>query len=225
MTSTGGSGWRDLAVQSSSRRVMLPSPGRPRIGAIRGARPTPARPADRRPSVLSTRLLLQSSLPTALCDTRVTPRRIRDSAGANYDELVRVSGEERGKGRRTGPHSGGVPGPRGTGRTPRNPARTRDFGQQKTGLEGRFLSEYWWSQGGSNSRPRHCERRALPAELWPRKRRQIITGGGGCDKFPPPGMMFRQREDQGSSKLSENNGAAVQRLNGRIAPPLPAATT
>jgi hypothetical protein len=26
----------------------------------------------------------------------------------------------------------------------------------------------WWSQGGSNSRPRHCERRALPAELWPR---------------------------------------------------------
>jgi hypothetical protein len=29
-------------------------------------------------------------------------------------------------------------------------------------------TEIWWSQGGSNSRPRHCERRALPAELWPR---------------------------------------------------------
>src|SRR5258706_9281679 len=27
--------------------------------------------------------------------------------------------------------------------------------------------EGWWSQGGSNRRPRHCERRALPAELWP----------------------------------------------------------
>ena len=25
----------------------------------------------------------------------------------------------------------------------------------------------WWSRGGSNSRPSHCERDALPAELWP----------------------------------------------------------
>ncbi len=24
----------------------------------------------------------------------------------------------------------------------------------------------WWTQRGSNPRPRHCERRALPAELW-----------------------------------------------------------
>ena len=37
MTSTG-SGWRDLPVQRSFCRVMLPSPGEPRIGAIRGAR-------------------------------------------------------------------------------------------------------------------------------------------------------------------------------------------
>ena len=33
----------------------------------------------------------------------------------------------------------------------------------------------WWSQGGSNSRPRHCERRALPAELWPRKGGQSLV--------------------------------------------------
>ena len=26
----------------------------------------------------------------------------------------------------------------------------------------------WWSQAESNRRPRHCERRALPTELWPR---------------------------------------------------------
>ena len=26
----------------------------------------------------------------------------------------------------------------------------------------------WWSGGGSNSRPSHCERDALPAELPPR---------------------------------------------------------
>src|SRR5690606_15021778 len=29
----------------------------------------------------------------------------------------------------------------------------------------------WWSQAGSNRRPRRCERRALPAELWPRRYR------------------------------------------------------
>ncbi len=26
---------------------------------------------------------------------------------------------------------------------------------------------FWWSRGGSNSRPSHCERDALPAELRP----------------------------------------------------------
>src|SRR3954465_2104845 len=29
--------------------------------------------------------------------------------------------------------------------------------------------ENWWSQAGSNRRPPHCERGALPAELWPLK--------------------------------------------------------
>ena len=28
---------------------------------------------------------------------------------------------------------------------------------------------YWWSRGGSNSRPSHCERDALPAELRPHR--------------------------------------------------------
>src|SRR3981081_1717405 len=38
--------------------------------------------------------------------------------------------------------------------------------------------EAWWSQAGSNRRPRHCERRALPAELWPlRGRLDVIEGG------------------------------------------------
>src|SRR5215831_9067202 len=30
------------------------------------------------------------------------------------------------------------------------------------------VGEAWWSQAGSNRRPHHCERCALPAELWPR---------------------------------------------------------
>src|SRR6202035_5233618 len=33
--------------------------------------------------------------------------------------------------------------------------------------------EAWWSQAGSNCRPRHCERRALPAELWPHRDRFV----------------------------------------------------
>ena len=37
--------------------------------------------------------------------------------------------------------------------------------------------EGWWSQAGSNRRPRHCERRALPAELWPHRDR-LAKGGG-----------------------------------------------
>ena len=52
----------------------------------------------------------------------------------------RASGEERGKGRRTWAVSGAVPGARGTGRTARNPATTRDSGQQKTGMRAGFLT-------------------------------------------------------------------------------------
>src|SRR5438045_4339112 len=37
--------------------------------------------------------------------------------------------------------------------------------------------EGWWSQAGSNRRPRHCERRALPAELWPHRDRHNGIGG------------------------------------------------
>src|ERR1700692_4292296 len=38
--------------------------------------------------------------------------------------------------------------------------------------------EAWWSQAGSNRRPRHCERRALPAELWPLRGRLNVDDGG-----------------------------------------------
>ena len=31
----------------------------------------------------------------------------------------------------------------------------------------RLASRFWWRRGGSNSRPSHCERDALPAELRP----------------------------------------------------------
>ena len=38
----------------------------------------------------------------------------------------------------------------------------------------------WWSRGGSNSRPLHCERSALPAELRPR----------GCQCTPRSGQQI-----------------------------------
>ncbi len=36
------------------------------------------------------------------------------------------------------------------------------------------VSERWWSGRGSNPRPSHCERDALPAELPPHTRRRIL---------------------------------------------------
>ena len=36
---------------------------------------------------------------------------------------------------------------------------------------------YWWSGRGSNPRPPHCERGALPAELPPRSKSEIIAEG------------------------------------------------
>jgi hypothetical protein len=35
--------------------------------------------------------------------------------------------------------------------------------------------EAWWSQTGSNRRPHACKARALPAELWPRTRRRMLS--------------------------------------------------
>jgi hypothetical protein len=35
-------------------------------------------------------------------------------------------------------------------------------------------AENWWSQTGSNRRPPACHAGALPAELWPHERAQIL---------------------------------------------------
>ena len=37
------------------------------------------------------------------------------------------------------------------------------------------LDSIWWSQTGSNRRPHACKARALPAELWPRTRRRMLS--------------------------------------------------
>src|SRR6476469_10707162 len=59
----------------------------------------------------------------------------------------------------------------------------------------------WWSGGGSNSRPSHCERDALPAELPPLNR----DARGGAD-----------------STASANGGAIIAARSGvpmQISPP------
>src|SRR5277367_1799501 len=50
--------------------------------------------------------------------------------------------------------------------------------------------EAWWSQAGSNRRPRHCERRALPAELWPHRGRLMGSGR------PVIGAIYNPRQGQ-----------------------------
>src|SRR6476469_7640832 len=40
--------------------------------------------------------------------------------------------------------------------------------EHEPGLVALILGEIWWSQAGSNRRPRECHSRALPTELWPR---------------------------------------------------------
>ena len=76
-----------------------------------------------------------------------------------------------------------------------------------------FHWEFWWSGGGSNSRPSHCERDALPAELPP-QRRKIIA------------WRLRQESNLQSSLLTTTAFAArtlVCGLDSILAMPLKAA--
>jgi hypothetical protein len=51
--------------------------------------------------------------------------------------------------------------------------------------------EAWWSQAGSNRRPRHCERRALPAELWP-----LVRAPRRKPRRPTIGAIYNPRQGQ-----------------------------
>ncbi len=89
-------------------------------------------------------------------------------------------------------------------------------------------SSEWWSQTGSNRRPHACKARALPTELWPRRRtedrerrtdnpssvvrcpssdvrRPIMVGLGGLE--PPTSRLSSARSNQLSYKpLPEDGG-------------------
>ncbi|GAT99801.1 hypothetical protein BSLA_01f0073 [Burkholderia stabilis] len=53
--------------------------------------------------------------------------------------------------------------------------RPRRQKQKGPGLATEPFEFRWWSGGGSNSRPSHCERDALPAELPPHQSSIIHT--------------------------------------------------
>jgi hypothetical protein len=81
-------------------------------------------------------------------------------------------------------------------------------------------SSEWWSQTGSNRRPHACKARALPTELWPRRRKPELgktlsdfrflisavrmVGLGGLE--PPTSRLSSARSNQLSYKPDSENG-------------------
>jgi hypothetical protein len=61
----------------------------------------------------------------------------------------------------------------------------------------------WWSQTGSNRRPHACKARALPAELWPQRRRASQMVGLGRLELPTSRLSSAR-----SNQLSYKPGTA-----------------
>ena len=67
-------------------------------------------------------------------------------------------------------------------------------------------SEGWWSQAGSNRRPRHCERRALPAELWPlRGRLELRRAASKRRHLQSAPRPSQERRNHGSAAAFDRN--------------------
>src|SRR5712671_6092945 len=71
----------------------------------------------------------------------------------------------------------------------------------RRGLRGSDSEKVWWSQAGSNRRPRHCERRALPAELWPHRDRVEKCDGG--QQLAPFTIRAKVKSRTAKSRFSE----------------------
>ena len=54
------------------------------------------------------------------------------------------------------------------------PERRKRMSLDDTGVKGPAI---WWSQTGSNRRPHACKARALPTELWPQRRNDMVGLG------------------------------------------------
>lgn len=107
------------------------------------------------------RFLLQPGPRTAIADTGASLCPAEGSACATEPKFAHHTGEERGKGDRTVAEIRRTEVPCSTGKPARNPAPTRDSGQQKTGLEGRFLLVHWW-RSVTRARTRLIQQRGNP---------------------------------------------------------------
>ena len=74
---------------------------------------------------------------------------------------------------------------------------------------------YWWSQAGSNRRPRECHSRALPTELWPLV---VIRSGTSETRRVPaasdPGHSLRPGDLAGSRKMRSQRASLRLRIAG-----------
>src|SRR5438552_4773519 len=77
-------------------------------------------------------------------------------------------------------------------------------------------AESWWSQAGSNRRPPHCERGALPAELWPLKDTQkrdkcaVARLSSVGRHLRPGGRGVKKRRSSRLLRIKRHDGAAVE---------------
>src|SRR5512140_2207085 len=75
-------------------------------------------------------------------------------------------------------------------------------------------SNRWWSRGGSNPRPPHCERGALPAELRPQRGSgKLARSRRVSTQKPVEGARCRARQHLHPS-LAIRTGASVVRVRG-----------
>lgn len=92
------------------------------------------------------------------------------------------------------------------------PLRYRGALETKKALHDKALREKWWRGGGSNSRPSHCERDALPAELPPHASAESIKCfewvGQGVE-VEPVGLLADEAAD-----FVEAGGAAGEAVAG-----------
>ncbi len=75
------------------------------------------------------------------------------------------------------------------------PAPTLASAADKEKASARLASSNWWTERGSNPRPLHCERSALPAELSARRGRILYPAGDPwqTQDLPAPAAARRRR--------------------------------
>src|SRR5690348_10479613 len=83
--------------------------------------------------------------------------------------------------------------------------------------------EKWWSRQGSNLRPSHCERDALPTELRPHNDSEtidasLVSASKKTGRRAGRGASLRYRQQRGTATLAERgHSCPQQRTNIKLA--------